>query len=412
MYSETTKEYNWKVYFQENPFSESPTIYDESITIEWYFPECTNDTSCSEVKCRDNIRSTCDREINKCQCAPAPNPVPPPVPDPVPPPVPDPVPPPDPEPNPPPKPTKSSGFCGGFGSRGQPYEICDETQLSKVRDNLNSSFILYRDIEEYQGDPIGDKRNPFTGNFNGNNRKVSGSINNEDGRYTGLFGVSSGEIKNLIVDLDVRGRDQVGGITGRNDEGGMIINSSSIGDVTGSRDQIGGLVGLNQGTIKNSYSTGNIESTRTFNGRSNTADNIVGGLVGSNQGIIRDSYSNADVIAVKYHAGGLVGHNTGEIYNSYATGSVSGEFFIGALVGYSYDSIIENSYAIGDVGNGSGLTAYNYGECNNSYWDTQTSGTTASQCGVGNTTEELQSPTSATGIYSTLEFKYLGLRNI
>ncbi len=122
-------------------------------------------------------------------------------------------------------------------------------------------------------------------------------------------------------------------------------------NVTG-RDMAGGLVGLAEGTstIENCYTTGSV-----------TGDNYIGGLVGDNRGTVTNCYSTANVTAINNIAGGLIGSNRGKIENNYATGSVSGTSMLGGLVGQSSNGEIAYSYATGSVsGNNSvgGLVGY------------------------------------------------------
>jgi alpha-tubulin suppressor-like RCC1 family protein len=103
--------------------------------------------------------------------------------------------------------------------------------------------------------------------------------------------------------------------------------------VSGSEMYTGGLVGeVYEGTIKNSYSTGEV-----------SGEYICGGLVGdTNNSITENSYSTGKVVGSS-NVGGLVGyHAGGTIKNSYSTGEVSGS---GGLIGYNrYSGNIENSY--------------------------------------------------------------------
>jgi hypothetical protein len=156
----------------------------------------------------------------------------------------------------------------------------------------------------------------FTGSFDGQNHTISNlSINRLYDNYVGLFGAigAGGEVKNvgvINVNITVESND-VGGLVGYNEEGN-ILNSYSTGNVTGEYD-VGGLVGENwDGNISNSYSTGNVSGElhnvgglvgRNYNGGtvSNsystgnvTGDNKVGGLVGYNFGDVSNSYWNSD----------------------------------------------------------------------------------------------------------------------
>jgi len=90
-----------------------------------------------------------------------------------------------------------------------------------------------------------------------------------------------------------------------------------------------GLLGRSIGTIKN----------MRLEGVNVSGEDYVGGLVGYNEGIINSTYSAGNVIG-NSSVGGLVGMNVGEnsegiatITNSYSTANVSGHYYIGGLVG-------------------------------------------------------------------------------
>ena len=98
-----------------------------------------------------------------------------------------------------------------------------------------------------------------------------------------------------------------------------------------------------------------------------TGDDYVGGLVGDNQGSVSDSYSTSSVTG-EWYVGGLVGDNdsTGIVSNSYSIGSVTGYSFVGGLVGS------------------------NWGTVSNSFWNIETSGMPESDGGAGRTTVAMQ----------------------
>ena len=219
----------------------------------------------------------------------------------------------------------------------------------------------------------------------------------------GLVGYNIlGHITDSYVTGSVSGSSPVGGLVGENT--GPITDSYFNGNVNGDYENIGGLVGLNDspGGITGSYATGRVSGR----GR-------VGGLVGSNGGgAITGSYATGSVTGSS-RVGGLVGNNDNDstITSSYATGSVTGSSRVGGLVGLSSESTtITSSYAIGSVTGSSrvgGLIASIDSSSvviSASYWDTQTTGQTSSadsEDSAGKTTAELQTPTSASGIYAT-----------
>ena len=229
----------------------------------------------------------------------------------------------------------------------------------------------------------------------------------------GLVGGNGGTITNSHATGFVTGSGSnadVGGLVGSN-WNGSITNSHATGSVKGSgrAPGVGGLVGDDyQGSITNSYATGSVTATGSFV--------KVGGLIGTNEvsiTTIANSYATGSVTGRGQYAiaaGGLFGfYDRGRITNSYATGSVKGNGYtdgIGGLVGRNVRGKIANSYATGSATGTNrhvgGLVGLNHwGSSTNSYWDKQTSGRTTSAGGMAKTTTQLQSPTTATGIYSS-----------
>ena len=161
----------------------------------------------------------------------------------------------------------------------------------------------------------------------------------------------------------------IGGLTGYFD-GAEIKNSISTGDVeTGEgSSSVGGLSGYTNGKVINSTATGSV-----------TGDWYVGGLIGENDGgSVSDSYASGEVTG-ESNVGGLIGYNYGDLSQSYATGQVKGEDFIGGLTGehYDYEYGIEKSYATGNVKGANytgGLIGRNGGTVNSSYSQSKVQG--------------------------------------
>ena len=266
--------------------------------------------------------------------------------------------------------------------------------------------------------PIGDSSNAFTGKFEGNGFTISNlKIDRSDASYIGLFGLvgREAEIANIsLLNVDITGDNRVGGLVG--ESSGIILNSYATGSVSGD-DYVGSLVGLNGGAITNSYTTGSVSGvdyvgglvgwnardvTNSYAAGSAAGDDYAGGLVGFNAGTVTSSYATSFVSGDR-HIGGLVGWNARNVTSSYATSSVRGSSFVGGLVGFS-DGDVTNSYATSSAWGSSfvgGLVGRSRGTITNSYWDRNTSGITTSAGGMSQTTVALQSPTTATGIYSS-----------
>ena len=252
-------------------------------------------------------------------------------------------------------------FCGGDGTLGNPYLICNPEQLDSIRYFLDDHFKLADDInlttylasgagfDKWDVDgwlPIGDDSNPFTGSFHGGGHTISGLTINRGGygnNNIGLFGYLDGaEIDSLgIVDCDITGNMYVGGLTGRNDYNAVISNCYVTGNVTG--DIVGGLAGENNNaaTIENCYATTNVTG--------NVTGNFVGGLVGANR--------NAT------------------ISNCYAAGNVTGYDAVGGLAGTNAYATIENCVAANASVTATNfmfpsinrITSYNSGTFTNNY---------------------------------------------
>ncbi|WP_257572041.1 S-layer family protein, partial [Janthinobacterium sp. UMAB-60] len=142
---------------------------------------------------------------------------------------------------------------------------------------------------------------------------------------------------------------------------GYISNGASVrnvglegGSITG-RDYTGALVGANQGgTVSGNFSTVNV-----------TGNNFVGGLVGNSTGTINNNYASGAVTGID-GVGGLLGSNVGSVINNYSTGQVTGSTNTGGLLGY------------------------NFGSGSSNFWDATTSGIATSATGTGLSTAQMK----------------------
>jgi The GLUG motif len=183
----------------------------------------------------------------------------------------------------------------------------------------------------------------------------------------------------------------LGGLVGYN-EGGNIVKSHSTGSVSGRGDTVGGLVGYNyEGTIATSCSTGAVSGRCTIGG-------LVG--YNSRESYISTSHSVGPVHGDWRDTGGLVGSNDGSVSNCYSTSEITGDSPVGGLVGSNGSAgSIAMSYSTGAVsgrrGWGSdtgGLVGRNgpSGSVAASFWNVETSGQSDSDGGEGKTTAEMQ----------------------
>ena len=282
-------------------------------------------------------------------------------------------------------------FCGyepaepnGAGTMEAPYRLKDANELGTVAFRPGAYYLLEGDLD-LSGITWNTAVVPwFSGHFDGQGYMIR-RLRIIGGGQLGLFGTCSSQarISNLgLEEVDVNGSgDSVGGLAGVNY--GTIRSDCCCGSVNG-QYQTGSLVGLNYGLITLSYNSGTVRGKKS-----------VGGLVGENwHGSITSSCSSGLVNGSGDYVGGLVGWNIGPITSSYSTSVVSGRQVVGGLVGYNHIEPITSSYSIGTV-NGNqaigGLVGYNdRGVITLSFWDTETSSQTESDGGTGLTTIEMQ----------------------
>ncbi|MDD2493789.1 MAG: DUF4430 domain-containing protein, partial [Tissierellia bacterium] len=195
--------------------------------------------------------------------------------------------------------------------------------------------------------PIGVSGKPFNGIFDGNGYSI---INLElSDTYSGSFGLfrelsTKAVVKNLnIKDASLKLYGDSGAIVGKNK--GTITNCSvTDSDISGTSAGIGGLAGVNEGTIEKSF----IENSSIVC-KSTYSVMHYGGLVGKNgsssiNAKISECYTDISLEAKK-STGGLVGYSNGNIENCYTLGEVYGTEETGGLTGRAGSkSQIINSY--------------------------------------------------------------------
>lgn len=128
-----------------------------------------------------------------------------------------------------------------WGSQNNPYIIGTKDQLTRLSSIVGGTSALnsikndtYVYVQAQSGNysnayfkladnipsvgnitPIGTNTHSFAGNFDGNNKAISGLNINKSGNYIGLFGcVSGATIKYLTVNGSVKGSSNVGGVVG------------------------------------------------------------------------------------------------------------------------------------------------------------------------------------------------------
>jgi len=194
---------------------------------------------------------------------------------------------------------------GGSCVVSPPSEVIhDWYDLDAVRNDLGGSYILANDLDSTTA---GYEELAGPAANGGRGWEPIKPVDIQDDRFTGSFDGQGYKIKDLFINCSSDGLEDTNvGLFALIDEGGTIRNIGVTNATVTGKTTVGGLVGFNDGTVSNSYFSGNV-----------TGNERVGGLVGWNSNTVSDSY---------------------------ATGSVNGDSMIGALVGYNERGIVSNSH--------------------------------------------------------------------
>ncbi|MEG1499957.1 MAG: hypothetical protein RR400_02715 [Clostridia bacterium] len=262
-------------------------------------------------------------------------------------------------------------FSEGDGSEIDPYLIKSASQLFSLAQFVNQDsvkfsskkfFKLSNDVSlgGYRANggwvPIGTSDNPFRGNFDGDNKKISGLFCDRPTLMdVGLFGSVCGNLQGVCVLGSVSGKANVGGICGSL-IGGKIENCLNMARVHATGDFVGGIVGgmkpfdKSAAIVFGSINVGEIETDK------NNAGGIAGGV--SSSGLaeckILRCINNGSVISQNV-AGGICGSLfASEISNTSNSGAIFSNNMAGGLVGVCKDfeethCIIDASISIGKV---------------------------------------------------------------
>ena len=216
----------------------------------------------------------------------------------------------------------------------------------------------------------------FYGVYNGGGYAVDGLVyintyNNND--LNGFFGMtgSGSVILNLnITNISITTSSQKsGGLVGYSYRT-TIYNCSSTGVIYSTNQSVGGLIGqIGGGAVKNSYTACTV-----------TGSGSVGGLAGINQGSVSDCFSTGNVTGnTNSSTGGLLGQaSNGDYYRSYTNSPVTttqAPYNPGGFAGIIRASTAANSFCYWNLDNES--DGYNSTSNNNYTFDA--SGLTSSQ---------------------------------
>lgn len=312
------------------------------------------------------------------------------------------------------------------------FKITNEEEYKEFINEVNNgnSFenqyvYLLNDLDfQYEGIDIAgnfiDESNnkPFSGIFEGNNKKINNLNINKNQDFVALFAYNKGTIRDIVLESgNITGQGRVAGIASVSD--GLIKNCHNKGiniNITGTAVGSGGIVArcngnikycsnsqninsntsyvagiagaLNYGTMSNCYNIGNITGTNTIGGlvggsysgqiincynlgnivgtNKNSANGTyVGGISGNsaNDSKIINCYNNGKIKSEYINGGGIAGQlsNSSEIINCYNIGAIENqETALGNIAGSVYsESKISNSYFSKEICNFEGIGVTN-----------------------------------------------------
>ncbi len=241
-------------------------------------------------------------------------------------------------------------------------QIVGNKTYRQERDMIYSSYdwANYTSVSSVTSqEPIGKTTtNAFSATYDGGSYTIGDlSFITGSGNYVGMFGYSTGTIKNVVL------------ATQYTKDGKSYRVQRTEAARTNETVYYGVLVGKNSGTVSNSAVAGYYLSGKdgTIHGYANSTI-YVGGLVGYNEGTITDSAADGPKLSLSMYrsncyAAGLVGYNTGSVTNSYALNHISsdvseGTTIIAGFAAYNAGSIRQSYSATALTSQGTGSYAY------------------------------------------------------
>lgn len=237
------------------------------------------------------------------------------------------------------------------------YEQCADIDLSSFYSAGGAQFSLGGDFPS---------SSPFTGNYNGNNYKISNFVFNDPAREgAGIFSTVDGSlIQNLVLEnISITALTGIGGLVGFMQNAtvqNIIAETYIVGDPTGSL--VGGVIGGINGptTIEEVTHRGSVIGGSFVAGvLGMSADALFNPSTG--QKMINNISSSANITANSGAAGAIGAINDAIIRNSFATGNINidgvtaggGGGFIGAIE----NTLIEDCYSTGNIDANTNTTA-------------------------------------------------------
>lgn len=219
-------------------------------------------------------------------------------------------------------------FCGSFNGQGHTISGLKLTESGNGQG-------LFRYVEE--GASVG-------------NLRVEGELKPTDRRNLlgGIAAVNRGLIHDCSFSGVIEGKNEVGGLVGRNEATGTVQGCTNLAGLQAER-MVGGVVGQNLGVVSQCTNRGavNVQEVKATLGlddldmdRLNSTENIpvttdIGGVVGLSAGVVQSCTNEGPVgfETVGYNVGGVCGRTSGFVGGCYNSGPVQGRRDVGGVCG-------------------------------------------------------------------------------
>ena len=349
-------------------------------------------------------------------------------------------------------------FCGGSGTKVDPWLICTAAQLDSLAMFVNMGFsyegkyfrvVNNLDMSNYQPwRMIGNATNhPFKGHFDGAGHTISNLVvNSGSPTYCGLFGYVIGkttdtcDIHDLVIRGSFTGSSYTGAVVGYISYG-KIYNVTNFATISGYNNYHGGIAGYatytdilrcsNRANVIGGQYTGGIVGNAlngsrhieycVNSGHVTSNSTYVGGVAGRNNSIdVQYCTNSGDVTSTSTDASSYVGGISGYagsnvrycLNGGYVQSNGGG---VGGIAGYGSSTYVTYNLNVNNVkgssntaaivGSGSANTTYNYWDkqmCPTTYIHGTTSNTTCAKTTaqlVGTTQPSATYFTSTSGLY-------------
>ena len=194
--------------------------------------------------------------------------------------------------------------------------------LFAVTNNLAGIYVLDGDID--LGGAAWTPFGSFTGEFYGQNHRITNFVVNAADGSAGFFGrIAGGRVSGVVLEGAVTGATDVGvGGFVASLNGGYVMDCYAIADVTGDGSYVGGFAGFVDGSITNAYCVGSVTSSGSYHGA------FAGGS-GSSAKITKSYYD--------YNKAGLGAVNNAGYTG--VTGRSSGQMCYAANFAFDFDDV-------------------------------------------------------------------------